>query len=381
MNKNQIEEFIATTTINGSPEPSGWYSILYKKVSHSIDARDIKVDIIDYLKEMGFKVFRVAREYKSKGKYDVTKYNKGESVKLIASNEFGDFFVDIRIHETSDKDAAGAALCSVDFYYEHDNAESLKYITDILTKYKETKKIGAFAILIKNEYNELDLRDFSTNIPKNIDLDYNYGEGFKKVHEKIVEKINSKTNGLYVFNGEPGTGKSTYIKYLASILPDKKFVYIPEFMMGMLNQPDVIRLLLDNKNVIMVIEDAEKLIRKREQDDGSSVVSTLLNFTDGILSDIMGIPIILTYNTHSDNIDQALLRKGRLQYKHEFELLNEENSLKILKKHKVSKTKIEELKKDGTLKDKMSLAELFNLFDDIGEETKKDEPVKTKFGF
>lgn len=381
MNKNQIEEFIATVSINGSPEPYGWYSILYKKVSNSIDARDIKVDIIDYLKEIGFKVFRVAREYKSKGKYDITKYNKGESVRLTASNEFGDFFVDIRIHETSDKDTAGAALCSVDFYYEHDNVESLKYITDILSKFKETKKVGAFAILIRNEFNELDLRDFSTNIPKNIDLDYNYGEGFKKTHEKIVKKLNGKANGLYVFNGDPGTGKSTYIKYLASILPDKKFVYIPEFMMGMLNRPDVIRLLLDNKNVIMVIEDAEKLIRKREQDDGSSVVSTLLNFTDGILSDIMGIPIILTYNTHSDNIDQALLRKGRLQYKHEFELLDEESSLKILKKHKVSKTKIDALKKDGTIKNKMSLADLFNIFDDIGEEAKKEEPVKNKFGF
>ncbi|MFA5759658.1 MAG: AAA family ATPase [Clostridia bacterium] len=380
MNKNQIEEFIATVSINGSPEPYGWYSILYKKVSNSIDARDIKVDIIDYLKEIGFKVFRVAREFNTK-KYDITKYNKGESVKLTASNSFGDFFMDIRIHETSDKDATGTALCSVDVYYEHDNADSLKYITDILTKFKETKKVGAFAILIKNEFNELDLRDFSTNIPKNIDLEYNYGNNFKKVHEKIIEKLNSKANGLYVFNGDPGTGKSTYIKYLASVLPEKKFVYIPEFMMGMLNQPDVIRLLLDNKNVIMVIEDAEKLIRKREQDDGSSVVSTLLNFTDGILSDIMGIPIILTYNTHSDNIDQALLRKGRLQYKHEFELLDEESSLKILKKHKVSKTKIDALKKDGTIKNKMSLADLFNLFDDIGEEAKKEEPVKTKFGF
>lgn len=381
MNKEQIDELIIATAMNSTPEPAGWYTILYKKVPNSLDARDIKVDVIEHLKTLGFSVFRVLREYPNKGKYDITKYNKGESVRLTNRNNFGDFFVDIRVHETTDKDAAGSTLCSVDFYYDKDNADSLTYITDILAKFKETKKVGAFAILIKNEFNELDLRDFSTNIPKNIDLEYNYGEGFKKVHEKIVEKLNTKANGLYVFNGDPGTGKSTYIKYLASVLPDKKFVYIPEFMMGMLNQPDVIRLLLDNKNVIMVIEDAEKLIRKREQDDGGSVVSTLLNFTDGILSDIMGIPIILTYNTHSDNIDQALLRKGRLQYKHEFALLNENDSLKILKKHKITKAKIDDLKSTGTIKDKMSLADLFNLFDDIGEDAKKEEPVKAKFGF
>lgn len=381
MNKEQIDALITTTAINGSPEPAGWYSILYKKVPNSIDARDIKVEVIDYLKSIGFNVFRVAREYSNKGKYNINKYNKGESIKLIKSDSLGDFFADIRIHETTDKDAAGSILCSVDFYYDKDNAESLEFITAILTKFKETKKVGAFAILIKNEFGELDLRDFSTNIPTSIDLEYNYGEGFKAKHEKIIEKLSSKTNGLYIFNGDPGTGKSTYIKFLASVLPEKKFVYIPEFMMGMLNQPDVIRLLLDNKNVIMVIEDAEKLIRKRDADDGGSVISTLLNFTDGILSDIMGIPIILTYNTHSDNIDQALLRKGRLQYKHEFALLSESDSLRIIKKHKIAKSKIDELKKTGKIKDKMSLADLFNLFDDIGETTKTEEPVKTKFGF
>lgn len=381
MKKEQIEELIFSTAVNGTPEPNGWYTILYKKVPCSIDARDVKIEIVDHLKAIGFEVFRVVREYSNKEKYNITKYNRGESIRLTKSDKMGDFFVDVRVHDTSDNDAAGSTLCSVDFYYEKDNADSLKFITDILSQFKETKKVGAFAILIKNEFNELDLRDFSTNIPTNIDLEYNYGEGFKKIHEKIIEKLSTKTNGLYVFNGDPGTGKSTYIKFLASVLPEKKFVYIPEFMMGMLNQPDVIRLLLDNKNVIMVIEDAEKLIRKREADDGGSVVSTLLNFTDGILSDIMGIPIILTYNTHSDNIDQALLRKGRLQYKHEFGLLKENDYMRIIKKHKFPKDKVESLKKDGVLKEKMSLADLFNLFDDIGEEKKKSGEPKAKFGF
>ena len=189
MNKEQIEELIFNTAVNGTPEPSGWYTILYKKVPCSIDARDVKVEIIEYLKAMGFEVFRVVREFNNKGKYDITKYNKGESVKLKRTDIIGDFFVDIRIHDTSDNDAAGSSLCSVDFYYDKDNAESLKFITDTLSKFKETKKVGAFAILIKNEFNELDLRDFSTNIPTNIDLEYNYGEGFKKVHEKIIEKF------------------------------------------------------------------------------------------------------------------------------------------------------------------------------------------------
>ena len=54
---------------------------------------------------------------------------------------------------------------------------------------------------------------------------------------------------------------------------------------------------------------------------GGGVMSTLLNVTDGVISDILGIKLICTFNTSLQKIDKALLRKGRLSLKYEFKKL------------------------------------------------------------
>lgn len=68
---------------------------------------------------------------------------------------------------------------------------------------------------------------------------------------------------------------------------------------------------LENRNFVMVIEDAEELITSREEVRNSNL-SMLLNLTDGLLGKSLGIQIIATFNTDVKNIDKALLRKGRL---------------------------------------------------------------------
>ena len=74
------------------------------------------------------------------------------------------------------------------------------------------------------------------------------------------------------------------------------------------------------KITFLVIEDAEELIVSRENNQNSHL-SFLLNLTDGILADSLGIQIIATFNTDIKNIDKALLRKGRLTSIYEFKEL------------------------------------------------------------
>lgn len=385
----QLYKLLYQSNISGGVEPDVWFAVIFNTLPHSVIANNINTDILKDLKTIGFKEYRTTRSICSENKIAALKtkrrwiqsVTRGGSYRLIYTDKtLGNFYVILRHHDTEDKeDNEASSLCDASFYHDSSSTETLEFIYSIVKKHEAKKKEGAFSILIKDEYGDLSLRDFKTNVPKDIDLGVNYGKDFKKVHSKIVEKLNKKPAGLYVFHGDPGTGKSTYIKYLSTALPNKKFVYVPEFMMGMLNQPDVIRLFLDNKEIIMVIEDAEKLIKKRDDSEGT-VVSTLLNFTDGILSDIMKMPIILTYNTNSDNIDQALLRKGRLQYIHEFGLLSNEAIDKLLAQHNLTKNKIKELKNDGRIKDQMSLADIYNVFEDIGIAVKKDDG-KPSFGF
>ena len=59
-----------------------------------------------------------------------------------------------------------------------------------------------------------------------------------------------------------------------------------------LTSPSFIDFMINQKDSILVIEDAEKLIRPRES-GASNGISNLLNVTDGILGDIMKLKIIM----------------------------------------------------------------------------------------
>ena len=284
----------------------------------------------------------------------------------------GDFLMKVGLHSRGQK-------CNISLSFPCNKPEPVvKLEIDYIATFVDTSKESKFYILIKDEYS-LNIRDFKVKVPSNIDLNLNYGDGFSEVHDAIKKKLSTEDSGLFVFHGAPGCGKSTYIKKLAEEIPDKKFVYIPEFMINLLNSPETINLFIEHQNSVLVIEDAEKIIMSREQ-DASSMVSIILNLSDGILSDILKIPVILTYNTKTENIDDALLRKGRLKFKYEFKPLKLANVIGILKNNGATDEEIEVLKKDGKIKDDMSIAEVFFLTENNGVVNNKKED-KPKFGF
>ena len=64
----------------------------------------------------------------------------------------------------------------------------------------------------------------------------------------------------------------------------------------------------------------------------------LLNLTDGLLGESLGIQIIATFNTDVKNIDKALLRKGRLSQIYEFKPLSMDRVNRLLNKLGIMKT-------------------------------------------
>ena len=173
--------------------------------------------------------------------------------------------------------------------------------------------------LIVSKNGLLDTKELNIKKPK-IDFNIHYNADFFPIHKTMVKQLNKKdTNGLYLFHGHPGTGKSTYIKYLIHQLK-KKVIFVSPKMAGELDNLSMTPFLLENRNTVLVIEDAEELITSREEVRNSSL-SMLLNLTDGLLGESLGIQIIATFNTDVKNIDKALLRKGRLSTIYEFKLL------------------------------------------------------------
>ena len=66
---------------------------------------------------------------------------------------------------------------------------------------------------------------------------------------------------------------------------------------------------MDNSDAILILEDAESALQKR--DGRSGAVSNILNLTDGLLSDCLNISIVATFNTETKNIDEALAFTGK----------------------------------------------------------------------
>ncbi len=98
-----------------------------------------------------------------------------------------------------------------------------------------------------------------------------------------------------------------------------------------ISNPEFLTFLLTHPNSILLIEDAENIMRDRTEIkfDTSQAVANLLNLSDGLLGDAMHMQIIATFNCNLGAIDKALLRKGRLIANYEFGKLNVENA-KIL---------------------------------------------------
>jgi len=182
------------------------------------------------------------------------------------------------------------------------------------------------------------------------DLEMNYGTGFNKVHEKVLARLGEKRAGLMIFHGSPGSGKSTYIKHLSAIV-DREFIFVPVNMTPELASPSFIGTLMNHKDAILILEDAEQAVRERGNGGDDSVVSTLLNLSDGILGNILRITLIVSWNMDRQYVDKALLRRGRLLLEHDFTALSMEDAERLVK----------HLGKDIKVTEPMTLADIYGV--------------------
>jgi hypothetical protein len=198
-----------------------------------------------------------------------------------------------------------------------------------LEKEKSEPKLNLIAL---DRNNNFQLIRFNIN-KTNLNIELNYGSVFKKKYDNILKRLKANNNkGIVLFHGEPGTGKTTIIRKLIDELSEyKKLIYLPSDLANDLGNPAFLTFMMQNPNSILIIEDAENAIKKREE-SSNSAIHNILNMTDGLLSDCLSIQIICSFNIELSKIDEALLRDGRLIERHEFGKLTEEQVIKIAEK-------------------------------------------------
>jgi len=328
-------------TVYGSEIPSEQFFVhIFDLIpSKRVTQQDYDETIIDFFKEDGFVeecfIFSQGRKHES----------TNQSLFINKEKQ-----ILIRKSGSSDKNKT-ENLFRIEIIYSLSNGELSKQLNlDEIKKYERKKKKSNIN-LVKSDMGHLDVEEYDLSIPE-MDLELNYGASFKKIHDVIIKRLNKPNDkGIILLHGDPGTGKTSYIKYLSGLVHDKKILFIPPSMAEMLSEPSIIPFLMDHKNTILIIEDGERVISDREGNGSAAGVSNILNLTDGILGDCLNIQIIATFNMKREKIDQALLRKGRLIAEHKFENLTVEETNKLLK----------HLGKDHEVTKSMSLADIYNI--------------------
>ena len=227
--------------------------------------------------------------------------------------------------------------------------EEAQSIANTFQQFTKREKVDMHKIsVIIQKGQSLELVELKNKKPK-LNIARNYNEDLVLLHKMLVRNLKRKNeSGLFLFHGLPGTGKSTYIRYLMHCF-NKRVIFLTPKIAGSMDTPELLNLLLENQNSILVIEDAEDLLQSRDAGE-NPYISMLLNITDGLLGNNLGIKIICTFNGHFNKIDSALLRKGRLIAKYEFKALN------IAKAQALSVS----LGFKTTITKEMTLAEIYN---------------------
>lgn len=254
------------------------------------------------------------------------------------------------------------SICAYVFYdfNKRDKMFDVFSTFNILDKTNENTTIQYIVNSSDGEFYTKSL-DVSIVDSKNI-IEENYNDEIPD--KQIIEFLESNDSGIAIFHGEPGTGKTTYIRNLISRI-NKQFIYLNKETLLKLSQNSMVNFLIDNRDSVIVLEDCEEVISKNN--GRNTCLTNLLNMSDGILGDSLKFKFICTFNVSTSEIDPAIMRKGRMKVKYEFKKLSKEKTKKLLEKLYSNE--------DFSNVSEMTLADIYNYKVDNGNKIKKNNTI------
>lgn len=239
----------------------------------------------------------------------------------------------------------------VKIVYSGIDQEEVDHINQICEKHKKENEKLNNLFIVTYAHNYFSLKQSQINEPP-IQMNLHYNEDFVPVAAEIENFIQEDNkSGLIILHGKQGTGKTTYIRHLIN-LGKKKMIYMSGDLVDKLSDPTFITFIRQQKNAVFIVEDCEELLSSRNGSNRMNAgLINILNISDGLLSDELCIKFICTFNAPLKDIDEALLRKGRLAARYEFKELTADKVNQLIKEENLDMPE---------QKHPMTLAEIYN---------------------
>jgi hypothetical protein len=125
---------------------------------------------------------------------------------------------------------------------------------------------------------------------------------------EYYDRYNESSSSILLLIGPPGTGKTSFIRGFLNTYEHNAIV---TYDAEILKKDYIFAEFLDSSINAMVIEDADVFLKPRDNGDSNSMMHKFLSVGDGLVT-IKNKKIIFSTNLPSiDEVDQALIRKGR----------------------------------------------------------------------
>ena len=157
-------------------------------------------------------------------------------------------------------------------------------------------------------------------------IERNYPSDVAAVLEELMAMAAppQQTGRLLLWYGDAGTGKTTAIRAAAHewsewadvhfVLDPEAFFGAPEYLMQVVADEDMWDprwATMSGRWKVLVVEDADELIRADARNDSGAALGRLLNLSDGILGYGLRALLLITTNEPMRGLNPAVVRPGR----------------------------------------------------------------------
>ncbi len=127
---------------------------------------------------------------------------------------------------------------------------------------------------------------------------------------QLADALERATHGIVIISGPPGTGKSYLIRMLISGSSRKAVVCSPPSLF--LKEARYLNKVTERfKRSMVVLEDVGDFLTQENVTQHIDVASTLLNYSEGLLSLLSDTVFILSFNVNIGKVSEAITRPGR----------------------------------------------------------------------